>query len=99
MNDLELHQQPAPLLISRDERAHRSAVARVVRQTKLNALKVDAEAALTGRVMERVVDIDNYRRALAGNDETLNAILTRIELGFVAKAERVQRNFGTGFEL
>ena len=86
-------------LPAREQRQHEGALARVVADTQLTATKVDAEAALTGRIMERVVDIDGYRRALAGNDESLNAVLTRIEMGFIAKAERVQRNFGSEFGL
>lgn len=80
-------------------REHQLAVERLALGTKLTATEVDAEAALTGRIMERVVDIDSYRRALAAGDETLNAVLTRIELGFIAKAERIQRNFGSEFGL
>ena len=83
----------------RGERHLDLAVGQVKAETRLAAVKTDAEAALTGRIMERVVDIDGYRRALAGNDETLNAILTRIEMGFIAKAERIQRGFNTGFDL
>src|SRR5689334_13265664 len=82
---------------SREERQHRRAVSQLVRETKFQGLKVDAEAALTGRIMERAVDIDGYRRALANGDPTLDAVLTRIEIGFVDKAVRVQRSFGSEF--
>jgi len=75
------------------------AVGQVRADTQLAAVKIDAEAALTGRIMERVVDIDGYRRSLAGNDETLNALLTRVEMGFIARTERLQRNLGSGFGL
>ncbi|MCX6398313.1 MAG: hypothetical protein NTX33_00075 [Propionibacteriales bacterium] len=85
--------------VSRGERALDLAVGEIRAETKLAAVKVDASAALAGRIMERVVDIDEYRRALAGNDETLNAALTRIELGFIAKAERIQRGMGSEFGL
>lgn len=96
MSNIELHRDPSRSQLTRGEqRVHNNAVARVVAETRLTATKVDAEAALTGRIMERVVDIDGYRRSLAGTDETLNAILTRIEMGFITKAERIQRNFGS----
>lgn len=95
MSNIELRQAAASRLPAREQRQHNSAVARVVAETRLTATKVDAEAALTGRIMERVVDIDGYRRSLAGNDETLNAILTRVEMGFITKAERIHRNFGS----
>lgn len=96
MSNVELHRDPRrSRLIKSEQRTHNNAVARVVADTRLTATKIDAEAALTGRIMERVVDIDGYRRSLAGNDETLNAVLTRIEMGFISKAERIQRNFGS----
>lgn len=100
MSSIELHKgATSSRLPAREQRQHNSAVARVVAETKLTAVKVDAEAAVTGRIMERVVDIDGYRRTLAGNDETLNAILTRVEMGFIAKAERIQRGMGQEFGL
>lgn len=85
------------LLPRREERAHGRAVAKLVNQTKLEGLRVDAEAALTGRIMERAVELDNYRKSLAGNDPVLDALLTRIELGFIDKAARIQHNFGSVF--
>ncbi|WP_148043345.1 hypothetical protein [Flexivirga caeni] len=85
------------LVPSKEERQHSRAVGNLIRETKFNALKVDAEAALTGRIMERAVDLDNYRRQLANGDPVLDSVLTRIEVGFVDKAQRIQRNFGSDF--
>lgn len=100
MNELERWATRTPRIMpSKEERAHSKAVANLVRETKLQGVKIDAEAALTGRIMERAVDIDNYRKTLAGDDPTLNAVLMRIELGFAAKAERIQRQFGSEFPL
>jgi len=87
------------LVPSRDERNHKKAVAQLMRDTRLTGLRVDAEAALTGKIMERAVDIDNYRKQLANGDPVLDAVLTRIEVGFVAKVERIQHNFGSEFPL
>ena len=87
------------MIPSRDERAHAKQVAKLVRETRHAGLKVDANAALTGRIMERAVDIDGYRKPLANGDPVLDAVLARIEIGFVDKAERVQRNFGSEFPL
>jgi len=97
MNELERWGNRSSLIPSKDERLNTRAIAGLVRETKFAGLKVDAEAALTGRIMERAVDIDQYRKTLAGNDETLNAVLTRIELNFVDKAARHQRNFQSEF--
>ncbi len=100
MNELQRWASGSSNIVpSKDERQHNRAVANLVRETKFAGIKVDAEAALTGRIMERAVDIDQYRKSLAGNDETLNMVLTRIELGFVEKAQRVQKNFGSEFPL
>ena len=98
MNELERWATGSPSIVpSREERQHKKAINNLVRETQFAGLKVDAEAALTGRIMERAVDIDQYRKSLAGNDETLNMVLTRIELGFVDKAQRLQRSFGSEF--
>lgn len=98
MNELERWAAgPSSIIPSRAERESKRAVEHLVRETKFAGLKVDAEAALTGRIMERAVDIDQYRKTLAGTDETLNAVLTRIELNFVDKAARHQRSFQSEF--
>lgn len=53
-SELERWASPSRGLIpSRDERTHKKAVDRLVNETKFAGLKVDAEAALTGRIMER----------------------------------------------
>ena len=52
-SELERWASPSRGLIpSRDERTHKKAVDRLVNETKFAGLKVDAEAALTGRIME-----------------------------------------------
>lgn len=100
MGELERWARPQPSLIpSREERTHNKAVANLVRETRFAGLKVDAEAALTGRIMERAVDLDGYRKALANGDPVLDAVLTRIEVNFVDKAARIQRQFGSEFPL
>lgn len=98
-NELERWAASDGLVPSREARQHKRAINGLIRETQFAGLRVDAEAALTGRIMERAVDIDQYRKALAGNDETLNMVLTRIELNFVDKAQRVQRCFGSEFPL
>ncbi|MBO0983658.1 hypothetical protein [Rathayibacter sp. SD072] len=76
---------------------HSSAVRKVVYDARESKLKIDAAAAVTAHLMDRAVDLDNHRRNLAGNDPTLNAVLTRIELGFVAKGEQYQCDFGSRY--
>lgn len=97
-NELARWAAGSPSIIQgREERQHTRAVANLARETRFNGLKVDAEAALTGRIMERAVDLDQYRKSLANGDPVLDAVLTRIEIGFVDKAVRIQRNFGSEF--
>lgn len=95
MSNIELHRPIGTRLPAQARRSYNLAVAEVVAATKLAATKTDAEAALAGRIMERVVDIDTYRRSLAGNDETLNAILLRVEMNFIDTTTRLQRNFAS----
>ena len=84
MSDLERWAKPQQTILpSREEKRHNKSVERLVNQTKLAGLQVDAEAALTGRIMERTVDLDQYRRQLANGDPVLDAVLTRIEIGYV----------------
>lgn len=99
MNELERWAKPASIMPTREQRQHQKAVSRLVMETKLNGLKVDAEAALTGRIMERTVDLDQYRRQLANGDPVLDAVLTQIEVGYVDKAIRIQRHQGSEFPL
>lgn len=99
-NELARWANPTPSrLPSRDERQHTKAVESLVRSTKLAGLRVDAEAALTGRIMERAVDLDGYRKSLSNGNPVLDAVLTRIEVNFVDKASRVQKSFGSEFPL
>lgn len=100
MNELERWAQPSSSIIpSKEDRQYSKAVAALMNQTGLAGLRIDAEAFLTGRIMERAVDLDGYRKQLANGDPVLDAVLTRIELGFVDKAERVHRQFGSEFPL
>ena len=64
MSELERWASPSRGLVpSRDERTHKKAVERLVNETKFAGLKVDAEAALTGRIMERAVTWTTTARA------------------------------------
>lgn len=100
MNELERWASPSSsILPSREAKRHSKAVERMVNDTKIAGLQVDTEAALTGRIMERTVDLDQYRRQLSNGDPVLDAVLTRIEVGYVDKAIRIQRNFGSEFPL
>lgn len=98
MSELERWASPGARIIpTREERSHRRAIDKLINETRYAGLRVDAEAALTGRIMERAVDLDGYRKHLADVDPVLDAVLTRIEVNFVDKAGRIQRQFGSAF--
>ena len=46
---------------------------------------------ITRDAMDSVVDIDNYRKALAGDDQMLNMLLGEVELNHVNLLKRIQR--------
>lgn len=71
----------------------------IVERTRKTALEVDALTALYGRAMERTVDLDHHRQALASNNPELNAVLIRLELGFVANVESKLREHNSKFGL
>lgn len=83
------------LVPSKEDREQARAVASLRRETQFQGLRIDAEAALAGRIMERTLDVDDYRKALANGDPVLDAVLTRIEVNFVDRAARLQRTFGS----
>ena len=100
MNEMERWAAAGSSIIpSREAREHKKAIERLVNETKFAGLRLDAEAALTGRIMERAVDLDHHRKALAGDDPALNAVLMRIELGFADKGIRIQKSLGSEFPL
>ncbi|TWP45954.1 hypothetical protein FKR81_37675 [Lentzea tibetensis] len=41
--------------------------------------------------MDSVRDVDSYRRSLAGNDQTLNALLAEVEITHAQHVGRIQR--------
>ena len=58
---------------------------------RLAALEADGAMALGAHIMEGTAQLDAHRRALAGNNEALNAVLCGIELDTVRQAQTIQR--------
>lgn len=99
-NELERWANAGSRLIrSRLERNQKRAVDKLVQETKLTGLQIDAEAVLARRIMKRVVELDGYREELADGDPVLDAVLAHVEVGFADKASRIQRQFGSEFPL
>lgn len=64
---------------------------------RLAARKVDGLAALTGHMMQRVVELDEHRQALAGSDPIQNAMLGQLEQNFVRTCGGIQTRLFSGF--
>jgi hypothetical protein len=73
------------------DRALVSQARGVYNDVRLAALKADGAMALGAHIMEGAAQLDAHRRALAGNDPALNAILCEIELSTVRQAQIIQR--------
>lgn len=99
MNELDKWGGVSPLVPSNMSRASKKTAKSVVEQTRLTGLELEGEAALWGRGMELIADLDNYRQLLAQGNPELNAVLVRFELGFAASAEKTIRNARSPFGL
>lgn len=100
MNDLERWgQRPTSIIASREERGHTKKMDAIVFEAQETALQIDADAAVTSRIMDRAASLNAHRIALAQGNPTLDAVLMRIEIGFAIKAEQRQREYGRRFGL
>jgi hypothetical protein len=72
----------------RVERGIARQAKRVYDRTRLGGFEVDAQVALAGHAMEKIVELDIRRRELAGNDPGLNALLGDVELHAVRNIKR-----------
>lgn len=84
---------------SRRDRDVAKRAKKVRDDTLVTAYEIEAITALAGHAMEEVVDLDNTRRTLAGNDPVLNTMLARIEQTALSQVERTQRGLTNGFGL
>lgn len=64
---------------------------------RLAAHETNGLAALTGHMMQRVVELDEHRQALAGNDPVQNAMLGQLEQNFVRACSGIQTRLFNGF--
>ena len=53
---------------------------------QFRAYATEGDAHFTKYAMEKAVEVDSYRRQLAGDDETLNRLLAPLELAFIERA-------------
>src|ERR1700722_8256484 len=75
----------------RNDRALVGYAKNVYDDVRLAALQADGAMALGAHIMEGTAQLDAHRRALAGNNAALNAVLCDIELDTVRQAQIIQR--------
>lgn len=79
------------LVLSREGRQLQTAL----RQEAADGMIAKARVAIATDVamdaMDSVKEVDDYRRTLAGNDQTLNALLVEVEMNHVHQVSRIQR--------
>ena len=73
------------------QRQQAQQFANVRHDVQVTACRLDGAAALAGYTMERAVQLDAQRRALADGDPLLDAILTDIEVTFLQQAKAIGR--------
>lgn len=69
------------------------------RRVQLADWEVEAEFALTGKIMQGACDLDDYAKHLAGGDPVKRAIVGRFQATAYQKVEHIQRNWNSGFGL
>ncbi|WP_160665211.1 hypothetical protein [Pseudarthrobacter sp. ATCC 49987] len=52
---------------------------------KYRAFVTEGDAHLTKHCMDRAIEVDSYRRELAGDDETLNHLLAPLQMAFIER--------------
>ena len=67
-------------------------LSRVQRATVVGVAKADGLAVIGERIMTNTAALDNHRKLLARGDETLNALLTEVEVSTVLSAMSEGRN-------
>ena len=83
----------------RVERRIAKAAKQIYDQTRLLGFEADAQAALTGHIMEKAVEIVGKGRELAGDDVALDLLLSDIARNAVRNLKRTQDRLGNGWQL
>jgi hypothetical protein len=76
------------------QRAGNLEAKKMIVQGQQDILRVDILAGVTDQGMQCAVDLDAERRALAGNDEGLNAQLTHLQMSFLSQVSSIIRHQG-----
>lgn len=63
----------------------------ITEEVKLAGLQVDASVALAAHVMQAVTQLDEHRKALAGEDVTLNLALSEVMMTSLRQVQALQQ--------
>lgn len=91
MSELDHYDGVLPSLLTPGGRALARDLAAVRRAATVSNAKEDGRIAFSAQVMHNLTGLDQTRRLLARGDETLNNLLTEVEIGHVICALNEQR--------
>lgn len=91
MSELDYYGGALPSLLTSGGRALARDLAAVRRATSVGLAKGDGLAAFGEQTMSNLAALDQHRRLLARGDETLNNLLTEVEIGHVMSVLNEQR--------
>ena len=97
MSDLIKYTQGSEVVPLRDRRVARQAK-KVYDDVRLAALKAEGLMALSGKLMEELVELDAFRRELTQRDPALDALLLDIELAAARQVKSIQNHLYGPFE-
>lgn len=90
--DLMAYTQGAP--VPRYDRAVARSATGIRKPVREGGFAIDGITAVGVHTMERVVDLDDERRRLAGKDPLLNVLLSDVEQQAIRDMARVQASVG-----
>lgn len=79
------------LVASRELRQMQASLRQEVADGVVKKARIQIATDVAMDAMDSVRDVDSYRRSLAGNDQTLNALLAEVEMSHAQHVGRIQR--------
>ncbi|ROP38989.1 hypothetical protein [Saccharothrix texasensis] len=79
------------LVLSNEGRQLQAALRREAANGIVQKARIAIASDIAMDAMDSVKEVDDYRRTLAGNDQTLNALLVEVEMNHVHQVSRIQR--------
>ncbi|MCP2245732.1 hypothetical protein [Lentzea aerocolonigenes] len=79
------------LMPSRELRQLQTTLRQEIADGVVKDARIEIATHVTMKAMDSVADVDAHRRALAGDDSTLNALLAQVEMNHVQSVGRIQR--------